>query len=145
MRVGPALTGIASKDELSCLLHGLQNERAVEGHKALAVGWGDRQTDDEGILTRAVSIAPDHPAQVYLHHPQGKSLTLEITALAELPQRVTLFANGELAGQIEVAQKFGNYSFNLPPLTDEVVALKFQSDQPESALVARRLGLRASE
>jgi hypothetical protein len=117
----------------------------AEPYLSLADGWSDRQINDEGGLFRTVSVAPNHPAQVYLHHPQGKSLTLEITAMAEPPQTVTLFAGEEPVDQIELTQEFSSYSLTLPPLTDEVVALKFQTNHPENLMSVNRLGLRANE
>jgi len=117
----------------------------TQSYLSLVDGWSDRQTTDDDSLTRVVSVAPSQSAQVYLHHPQGQPLTLEITAMAEAPQMVTLLVNGKPAGKIELTQDFDSYSLDLPPLTDEVVGLKLQSDQPESSIIVSRLGLRAGE
>jgi len=117
----------------------------LQPYLSLAAGWSDRQTSADGGLSRAVSVAPNHPAQVYLHHPQGKPLVLEITAMAESPQLVTLLANGEVTGQIEITRNFESHSFDLPRLTAEVMTLKFQSDHSEGSISVSRLGLREGE
>jgi hypothetical protein len=117
----------------------------AQPYLSLADGWSDRQLNDDGSLSRAVPVGPGHPAQLTLHHPQAQILTLEITAMAESPQTVTLFVDGQPIGQIELTQDFGSHSLDLPPMKDEIVALKFQSDQPERSITVSRLGLRVRE
>jgi hypothetical protein len=117
----------------------------IQPYLSLAAGWSDRHTNDDGTLTRTVSVTPGQPAQLNLHHPQEKPLILEITAMVESPQKMALFINNESVGQIELTQNFDHYSFDLPSLTDELIELKLQSDPPEGSIIVSRLGLRVSE
>jgi hypothetical protein len=117
----------------------------LQPYLSLAAGWRDRQTDDNGNLARSVSVAPNQPAQLDLHHPQGLNLTLEITARGETPQTVAVLLNGKVIGQMALIRDFNSYTFDLPPLSGEMVELKFQSDNPAGSMVVSRVGLRVAQ
>lgn len=114
--------------------------REVQPYLSLGQGWGKRQETASGI---ARTITAGTSAELFLHHPQNKSLRLEITATSagNPPPALTILADGEPLGRIEVIQTPAVGAVILPALSPEWVKLSFQADPPAHPMTVWRLSL----
>ncbi|MBE7473879.1 MAG: hypothetical protein DPW09_13100 [Anaerolineae bacterium] len=115
--------------------------REPQPYLSLGQGWSKRQ-ETANSITRA--ITDDRPAELFLHHPQNRPLILEITAASpgNPPPALTVFADGEPLGRIEITQTPAAYTLALPPLSLEWVKLSLQADSPSDAVTVWRLSLK---
>ncbi|MCK6624136.1 MAG: hypothetical protein L6R45_03050 [Anaerolineae bacterium] len=115
--------------------------REPQPYLSLGQGWSKRQ-ETANSITRA--IAADRPSELFLHHPQNRPLTLEITAAGpgKPPPALVIFADGEPLGRIKTSQTPATYLVALPPLSPEWVKLSFQADPPSDAVTVWRLSLK---
>ena len=61
-----------------------------------------------------------------------------------MPLNLTILADGESVGQIQVTQTFSTQVVDLPPLANNVAKLTFHSDHPDRVISVSRIGLRGS-
>jgi hypothetical protein len=108
----------------------------------LGNGWGKRQENDPTFITRTFS---SDRAELLLHHPQNQPLTLEITATAQRPQKLTLLAGDTPLTQIEVTPALSMQVVILPPLSGDLVKLTLKSEQPGAEISVSRVSLRGGE
>ena len=52
--------------------------------------------------------------------------------MSDVPQTLTVWINDEAVDQFEVADTFSRHTITLPHLTDELVKVRLQSDNPAS-------------
>lgn len=116
-------------------------KQATEPYLTLGNGWSDRQENDAGVRRTFVATAGE-PPELFLHHPQKLPLVLEITAGTAVPQTLTIFADGEPVGQLDVTSPLEMHQVELPPLAQEIIKLRFRSNDPASPVSVTRLGLR---
>jgi hypothetical protein len=108
---------------------------------SLGEGWSKRQEDADGLVTR--TFFAERPAELFLHHPQNESLTLEITAaVAPGPgQAVTLLAEDKVISTITVTPTFSTYMIALPALSSPSVKLSLQADNLTQPVSVHRFSL----
>jgi hypothetical protein len=107
----------------------------------LGQGWGKRQNSETGEVFRAFESTPDNPTELFLHHPPECSLIVEITAAAGATQTMNFAAAGNLVGQFEVTEQYLPQTIELPSLTENIVKLQINSDNPVSPVSVRRISL----
>jgi hypothetical protein len=108
---------------------------------SLGDGWGEREQDETGRLTRGFSTT----SELFLHHPQQQPLVLEITAAAPVPEKLIILADGGPVDQFQIRQTFSTHRVDLPPLVGGVVELRFFADSSDSRISVSRIGLGVSK
>ena len=119
-------------------------KQETQPYLTLGDGWSKRQENGAGSVTRTFSTGKSQP-ELFLHHPQNQPLILEITAAAQIPQKITLFVDAEPLTQIEVTPAFTTQVIVLPPLSGDLVKLRLSSDQSKGEVVVNRISLRMDE
>ncbi len=109
--------------------------REIRPYLSLGQGWSGRQEHPTGPVTRTF----EQPAELFLHHPQGQPLRLEIAAAAPTAHRLVVLAGGEPVGGLELSAAFGTGVVRLPAFEQDIVKLTLRSEGP---VVVRRVGLR---
>ena len=109
----------------------------------LGDGWRGRQESESGQLIRSFLATDSDRPELFIHHPnsQAQTLVLEITAMSDVPQTLTVWVNDKAVDQFEVTETFSRHSITLPRLTDELVKVMLQSDDPVSPVWVSRVGL----
>jgi hypothetical protein len=107
----------------------------------LGNGWSDPAPTESGGVMRTLVGNIENQAELFLHHPEGRSLFLQITAASEVPQQLTIFANDEPVSKIQVNKKFTPSTIRLPWQAGHIVKLKFLSDNPPNSVSVSRIGL----
>jgi hypothetical protein len=107
----------------------------------LGNGWGQRQASESGAIFRTFVATEDSQPELFLHHPQERTLTLEITAASEVPQTLILFANDAAVGKIEVTETYTPLTVRLPQLTSQIAKLRFLSDTSTAPVLISRISL----
>lgn len=107
----------------------------------LGDGWSERQESETGQISRTFVAAGDDQPELFLHHPEERPLYLEITAASDTPQTLTLLANEEPVGSIELSGSLTPHTVRLPWLAAHIVKLNFISDNPGGLIRVSRISL----
>ena len=109
---------------------------------SLGDGWGERQEDNQGMVTRSFTAA-SQGAELFLHHPgsQAQPVTLALTARSDPPQQVTLLANNEPAGSFELTELYSAQTITLPYFASDLARLSLLPENPASQVWVKRVGL----
>ncbi|GIK41495.1 MAG: hypothetical protein BroJett011_53280 [Chloroflexota bacterium] len=141
--VAAALPGVAPiYDDGRLKVYPTPPKQETQPYLTLGSGWGKRQENEAAAITRAFS---SDQAELFLHHPQNQSLTLELTAAAPTPQKLTLLAGDTLLTQVEVTPALTEQAITLPPLSSDLVKLTLKSEQPGAEINISRVSLRGGE
>lgn len=114
----------------------------IQPYLTLGSGWGKRQDNGAGLITRTFSSSQ---AELFLHHPQHQPLTLEITATAPNLQTLTLLAGDMPLAEIKVTSTLTPQAISIPPLSDDLVKLTLRSDQLGAEITISRVSLSMTE
>jgi len=110
---------------------------------SLGNGWSERQEqrDDNNMATRNFSAS--QPAELFLHHPQNRPVTLEITAVSGQPdgQQIQVFVGNQPVDNFAVDQTVGTYPASIPPQADTPLKISLQADPPTGTITVSRIGL----
>jgi hypothetical protein len=95
----------------------------------LGDGWGPRQDLGNGLIIRTLSDQA-RPAELFLHHPQNRPYSLEITAASDQAgaQNLAILAGDKLIGNLRPGPAFSTQTINLPPSADPFVKLRLKTD-----------------
>jgi hypothetical protein len=110
---------------------------------SLGEGWGERQEGADGTVNRAFwTDAPQLP-EIFVHHPQGQPLVLEITAAISGTESglLQLFAGETQAGAIPLGPTLVEQKVSLPASIEELVKLNFVAMPSSAEVLVSRLGL----
>jgi hypothetical protein len=117
----------------------------TQPYLSLGAGWDNRRQDATGLITRSFAAGASRP-ELFLHHPQGKRLTLEISATADRNnQTLAVFAEDEMLEIIPLKKEFFAHLLHLPPTDAPFVRLKFQAGKAEGQIIISRVGLSEGE
>ena len=106
---------------------------------SLGEGWGDRQMQDNGFVTRTLGGAEPPIAELFVHHPTGPSLTLELTAAGPRETQLAVYAEDRLLDTLVVNDSQTVYTIDLPLFEADLIKLRLEpSDGP---LVVSRVSL----
>ncbi len=110
-------------------------------------GWGDRQDDGNGLISRTFPANKGQQPELFVHHPQNQALMLEITAATDqgIKQSLTIFAGDEALGTFQVGQSPSTQVIALPPLDSPLVKLKLKAGNPSGNITVSRVGLRVDK
>jgi hypothetical protein len=138
--VAAALPGVAPiYDDGRLKVYQSPSKQETQPYLTLGSGWSKRQENEAASITRTFS---SDQAELFLHHPQNQPLTLEITAAAQSPQKLTLLAGDTPLIQVEVTPTLTGQAITLPPLSGDLVKLTLKSEQPGVAISVSRVSLR---
>ncbi len=114
---------------------------------SLGEGWSDRQEQGDGLIKRTFPTGQEHPPELFLHHPQGRPLTLEITAAAGQAgdQNLIIFAGDEMVDTFRIGPSFTNYKVPLPRWENSLMKLRFETSSPTGQVLVSRFGLVTGE
>ncbi|MBE7552243.1 MAG: hypothetical protein HS126_14335 [Anaerolineales bacterium] len=139
--VAVALPGVAPiYDDGRLKVYPTPSKQATQPYLTLGSGWDKRQENGADSITRAFSAGQ---AELFLHHPQNQTLTLELTAAAPSPQELTLLVNDIPLTQIEVTPALTTQAVTLPPLPGDLVKLTLTPEQPGAEISVSRVSLRS--
>jgi len=110
---------------------------------SLGNGWNQRQEDGPDSVSRSFTATETQGAEFFLHHPnsQTQPVTLELTARGASPQKVTLLADNEPVASFELSETYSPQTITLPALTNDLVKLSLQPDQPGNRVWVNRVSL----
>lgn len=112
----------------------------------LGEGWAEIEADDTGSPSRAFVAAEENPPELFLHHPERRTIELEITASARTPQRLTVLADGQPVSKFRVTADAAPSSILLPArLAENTIKLTFISTNPAGPVQVSRIGLTVLE
>ena len=114
----------------------------TQPYLSLGDGWSDRNAAADGQVSRSFTPGPDQPPELFIHHPHVAQLHLEITAVSDSPQMLTLRGNDSLLHQFEVATTPETTVIPLAWLVDEPLKLTLEADAPGPAVTVSRVGLK---
>ena len=113
----------------------------TQPYLSLGQGWGDRREQGDGLITRAFAAGESQP-ELFLHHPQGKTLIIEISAAADIDGQVlTIFAKDAMLQTIPLKKDFLTHLLRLPPADTPFVKLKFRAEKADGQIIVSRVGL----
>jgi hypothetical protein len=114
---------------------------------SLGQGWGGRQVGPDGTVTRALGTDASLLPELFIHHPQGQPLVLEVTAAISGTDSGTLqiFAGEAQAGAVPLGPTPTEQKITLPAFTEELVKLNFEATPPGGQILVSRLGLTAPD
>jgi hypothetical protein len=116
-------------------------KQETQPYLTLGNGWSERQPQADGTVVRTIS--PERPAELFLHHPQNRSLSLAVTATASTgsSQTLTIFADSEPVSTISMNQTLTTQVIALSPLASTLVKLTLYTDKPDNSISVHRIGL----
>lgn len=114
----------------------------TQPYLSLGEGWGGRDVSDEGIVSRNFVAGGDRP-ELFLHHPQGRSLKLELVAAGNSPQTTVLKlqAGREVVATIELRPGFSRQQIQLPAFSGELIKLTFITEPGGGVITVREVDL----
>jgi len=109
---------------------------------SLGEGWSDRQQLVDGSVSRTFSNA-----ELFLHHPQNRPFTLEITAATDQAAGQTLLisAGNEPIATIQLKPTFSKQTVLLPLQNDSLTKIILKADPPAGVIAVSRVGLVTGE
>ncbi len=97
----------------------------TQPYLSLGNGWGERQESERGV-SRTISGA--EPAELFLHHPQERTLRLEITAAAkESSVPLTLTATDHPLATFDLGPDFSTHTILLPSFNLDLIRLELET------------------
>jgi hypothetical protein len=109
---------------------------------SLGDGWSKLQPAANG---HTVSRSFSGQTELFLHHPPGQPLQLEISATAASPTTVTLSSDGEPLGSFEVTPHSQTATLPLPSAPGDLLKLRLHTAAPGDTVTVSRIGLTQSE
>jgi hypothetical protein len=115
----------------------------IQPYLSLGNGWGARQEQNDGSVSRAINPGPECQTELFLHHPQSQALVLEISAAAPArPHPLVILTDHQPIAEFKVAPSFSTHTVSLPPSAADFVKISFCASAPMETAVIRQLSLK---
>jgi len=114
----------------------------IQPYLSLGNGWGARQEQSDGSISRAMNPGPDCQTELFLHHPQNQALILEISAAAASAHTLVVLADHQPVGKIPVVPSFSIRTISLPPSAADFVKISFCASSPTEMAAVRQISLK---
>ncbi len=139
--VAASLPGIAPiYDDGRLKVYQSPPKQETQPYLTLGDGWSDRQENGPDSPSRTFEATEQQP-ELFLHHPQNKPLRLEITASTATPHTLTVFAGAEPVGELHFTETVSTQPITLPPLTSDLIKLRFRGTPPTAPVSVSRIRL----
>jgi hypothetical protein len=117
----------------------------IQPYLSLGNGWGARQEQSDGSISRTINPGLECQTELFLHHPQNQALTLEISAAAPgSPHPLVILADSQPIAEFEVTSTFSTHIFYLPPSAADLVKLSFCAPSATEMGLVRQISLKGA-
>ncbi|MCB0167438.1 MAG: hypothetical protein KDI79_24625 [Anaerolineae bacterium] len=89
-------------------------------------GWGDRQEQADGFVTRTLGDTEQPAAELFVHHPAGQSLTLELSVAGPSETPLAIYAEDRLLDTLVINDSQAAYTIDLPPFEADLIKLRLE-------------------
>jgi hypothetical protein len=118
--------------------------QAVQPYLTLGNGWGSRREHEDGSVSRTIAARSECETELFLHHPQPQSLSLEITAAAnDVSQPLGVAVDGRSIEGLQVTPTFSTYTVILPAFAADLIKLSLCVSPPE-VITVRQISLKGT-
>jgi hypothetical protein len=115
-------------------------KQATQAYLTLGNGWGKRQPQAAGAITRTLAGSP--PTELFLHHPQNQAFYLELTILADPTQSLQVFANNKPINTILIKDAWSTQVITLPASTAPMLKISLQVEHKDQPVSVQQVSLK---